>query len=424
MAAEKDVTQSRAGLMKPGSFRRIFIISGLMILVIIYAVLWLQMIADPVQRTGSDFIAFYAAGRVAQEYGTSRVYDVSLEQAVQQQVVGFDLVPGQVLLYNHVPFLVPILMALVNGNYVASFIRWVLVLLVVFIAGITILTRFLRGEAWERADVWIAGAGLVAFYPLFTSLTNGQDSAFTFFGLCLWAAGLLTGRDWLAGFGLALTSVRPQITFFLAVPFLFHRQKVFAWFCLGFAILGLLSLAIIGPAGARGFLDLLLVSAGGTWFGLHEDAMVDLVGLLWRFLPFLGGDAIRWIGWAAYALALVGLCAVWRRARTLDEKHIGLAVVLAVFASPHLHYHDLALLLVPLALVMVFLVRRGYMQARHASLIPLVSSLALLLGSLVPALKYNLPVFLMAMLVLFLWIPQKIFWTKKRITKKRIVEAS
>ncbi len=419
MAAEKDITRTSASLLKPGSIRRIFIISCLLILALIYAALWLRLLSDPVQRTGSDFIAFYAAGRVARDQGLARVYDIQLEQAVQREVVGFELAPGQVLLYNHVPFLLPFLILLINGSYVASFIRWALLLLAVFIAGISLLTWFLRAQAWKRADVWVAVAGFLLFYPLFISLTNGQDSAFTFLGLCLWAAGLLTGRDWLAGLGLALTSVRPQIMFFLAVPFLFRRQRVLAWLCLGGAVLASLSFALIGFQGSQDFLDLLLVSAGGTWFGLHEFAMVDLVGLLWRFLPSLGGDVIRWAGWAVYALALAGLCLLWSRSRAIDERLIGLAVVLAIFVSPHLHYHDLALLLVPLALLMVFLVRQLHMTARQACLLPMAASLVMLFSSLVPVLKYNITALLMAALVLFLWFPQKIF----RMTSKSVEAA-
>ena len=43
--------------------------------------------------------------------------------------------------------------------------------------------------------------------------------------------------------------------------------------------LGLVSLACLGWDGLRGFLDLLLVSAGGEWYGLKEPLMVDLIGL-------------------------------------------------------------------------------------------------------------------------------------------------
>jgi hypothetical protein len=88
-------------------------------------------------------------------------------------------------------------------------------------------------------------------------------------------------------------------------------------------------------------------------------------------------------------------------------------VILAVFAVPHLHYHDLTLLLVPLVMIMVLLEREGIWDARNAGLLPLILSLVLLLGSLVPAIIYDLPTVAMILMVLVTWFPQKIFQSRK-----------
>jgi len=399
--------------MKRVDFRRVFVIAGLLTLVIVYAVLWAQMISSSAERTGSDFIVFYTAGRIAQTDGAVHVYEPELQQDVQEAEVGFPLAPGQVLLYNHVPYLIPILTVLISGNYVASFIRWAVLLLALCVAGVCLLAGLLRRAGSGQAEVWVAAAGMLTFFPIFVSLMNGQDTAFTFFGLCLWLVGLLTGRDWLAGLGLALTTIRPHVTVLLAIPFLFRRQKVFGWFCVGAVVLGLISLLLLGFDGMRGFLDLLLVSASGEWYGLKEPVMVNLVGLLWRIAPGLGGEIIRMTGWAVYGLALVGLCVLWARSRDINEKHIGLAATLAVFAAPHLHYHDLTLLLVPLVAAQLVLVRGGFLRAREAGLAPLVVSFMLLFGSLIPALKYNVPYLVMILLILVVWFPEKIFFWRR-----------
>lgn len=400
--------------MKRVNFRRVFVVAGLTALTIIYAVLWLRMITSPAERTGADFIVFYTAGRIAQTDGAAHMYEPALQQTVQQAEVGFKLVPGQVLLYNHVPYLIPILTVLISKNYVASFYRWAVLLLALYTAGVVLLAGSLRRAGWGQAEVWLVAAGMLTFFPLFVSLLNGQDTAFTFFGLCLYLVGLLTGRDWLAGLGLALTTVRPHVTVLLAVPFLFRRQKVFGWFCVGAGVLGALSLVVLGVDGMRGFLNLLLVSAGGEWYGLKEPLMVNLVGLLWRVAPGLGGDAIHWIGWAVYGATLIGLCVLWGRSRSIAEKQIGLAITLTVFAVPHLHYHDLTLLLVALVAALVGLVRGGFLRQQDANLAPLALSLILLLGSLVPILKLNLPYLVMILLVLLLWSPQKLFFRTRK----------
>jgi len=366
------------------------------------------MITTPAERTGADFIAFYAAGMIARTDGAVHVYDPGFQQDVQEVEVGFTLVPGQVLLYNHAPYLIPILTALISGNYVASFVRWAVLLIALWAAGTALLAALLQRAGWCRTEIWVIVAGMLTFFPFFISLMNGQDTAFAFFGLCLFISGMLTGRDWMAGLGLALTTIRPQVTLLLAVPFLFRRQKVFVWFFAFAVMLGLVSLLQLGFDGMRGFLDLLLVSASGEWYGLKEPVMVNLIGLLWRIAPGLEGGIIRIIGWAVYGFALVGLCLLWARSQDIKEKHIGMAATLAVFAAPHLHYHDLTLLLVPLVAALLVVVHSGYLRAPKAALIPLAVSLILLFGSFIPVLHYNMPYFIMLLTILLLWVPEKI----------------
>jgi hypothetical protein len=395
--------------MKRINFRRVFVIAGLMTLTLVYLLLWMRMISSQTERTGADFIVFFAAGRIAQTSGAAHVYEPLLQQAIEQEQVGFTLAPGQILLYNHIPYLIPILQVLMSGNYVASFYRWAALLLALATAGVIMLAKLLQRAGWRQGVVWLAAAGMLTFFPLFVSVMNGQDSAFTFFGLCLYLVGIITGRDWLAGAGLALTSIRPQVTVLLAVPYLFRRQKVFGWFCLAGAMLGAASLVILGVNGTRGFLDLLLVSVGGEWYGLKEPLMVNLVGLIWRIAPGLGANIIHLIGWVLYGGTLAGLCAVWRRSREITEKQIGLAIVLTVFVVPHLHYHDLTLLLVALAVALLILVREGYLRAQKAALIPLALSLAFLLSNFAVILKLNFPYLVMLLLGFALYLPGLLF---------------
>ncbi len=389
-------------------FRRVFVIAGLAGLIVIYAAVWLGTITSPAQRTGADFIAFYAAGRVAQADGAGRAYDAGLQQAVQQEQVGFPLVPGQVLLYNHVPYLLPVLELVVDGSYTASFARWAILLLGVYAGAAWAAARLLGQRGLQRPEVCVLVAGMLTFYPLFVSLLNGQDTAFLFLGTVLWLAGLLLERDALAGLGLALTTVRPNIAAFLALPFLFRRRRVLLWFCLGAAVLGLASLWILGLNGTRAYLDVLRATAGGEWYGMNEVAMVNLVGLLRRIAPGLDAGLVRAAGWGAYLLGLAGICFWWARSRAIREKEAGLAVILAVFVAPHLHYHDLTLLLVPLLATILVLMQAGRLGPRLAALLPLALSLLLLLSNPVPALKFNLPILVMLLLALVLWRPEKV----------------
>jgi hypothetical protein len=403
--------------MKPISFRRVFVVVGLMALVIIYILLWLRMISSQAERTGSDFISAYTGGRVAEQWGAANVYDLQLQQQVQAKVVGFELAPGQVLMFNHPPYLVPLLSLLMDENYMGSLARYAILMVALYALAMTVAWSLFRLQGWQKAPAALAVLGMVTFYPLFVSLVNTQDTALLLLGGVLVLFGLLTGRDWLAGLGLALTTVRPHVSVLLAVPFLFRRQRVFLWFSAAAATLGLVSLLSVGPGGMQAYLRLLLAASGGQFYGMQEGAMVNLVGLLTRLTPGLGGDAIHWIGWGMYAVTLVGLCVLWARSREISEKQIGLAVTLAVFAAPHLHYHDLTLLIVALAAALLILVREGFLHAYDAAIAPLALSLAFLSSNFAPVLKYNFPYAVVLLLVLVLWRTATLFRGRERASK-------
>jgi hypothetical protein len=120
-----------------------------------------------------------------------------------------------------------------------------------------------------------------------------------------------------------------------------------------------------------------------------------------------------------YGLTLIGLCILWRRTRLINEKQIGLAIVLAVFAVPHLHYHDLTLLLVALAAALLILAREGFLDTQRAALVPLALSIVFLFSNLTQILKLNFPYLVMLLLGLALYFPGVIFGGKKSACKKQ-----
>ena len=399
--------------MKPINVRRVFVLAGLTTLIVIYAILWLKMISSPAERTGADFIHFYAAGIIARNQGAVHVYDLELQQTVEQEQVGFMLAPGQVLPFNHVPYLIPILSVVVSKNYVASFWRWAILMLICYMIGISLIAWWFRQKEFDIHTMLLISAGAITFYPVFVSLMQGQDTALLFLGGCLWVVGLSLERDGLVGIGLALITVRPQIAVLLAFPLIFKRQKAFGWFCLWAGMLAITSLFILGINGMRSFVNVLLITAGGKWYGTNQPAMVNLIGLLMRLVPGMSEEIVLLIGWVVYGLTLIGLCVFWRRIRKIGEKQIVLTATLALFTVPHLHYHDLAFLLIPTAAVLVGLVHTKYLRLQEAGLAPLAVSLFLLLGSLITEFVFNLPYVVMILLVLIMWFPDRVFFWRR-----------
>jgi hypothetical protein len=150
------------------------------------------------------------------------------------------------------------------------------------------------------------------------------------------------------------------------------------------SVLVLISLLLLGKDGTFEFLTILQISAGGTWHGMHETDMVNLIGLATRLFPFVQSDVIRAAGWIGYIAGIFLTVVLWQKEAPCTKK-ISASLILALFFAPHLHYHDLTLLLVPLALLT--------WNDNRAAYLPLGISLLLLL--LTP-LYYVLPYVLYA----------------------------
>ena len=373
--------------------------AGTVFLLIIYFIWWGRMIGDPVERSGADFIALYSAGRVAQSRGFASIYNIEQQQKIEQEVVGFPLAEGQVLLYNHMPYLVPLLALVVNNNYVQSFEGWLLVLLSVYLIGTQLLIKSLF--AAETKDIQFAlFLVTLTFSPLFISLWQGQDTAFLYLGVVLWCIGILKKQDWLIGAGLALATVRPHISIALAVPLLFRNQGAWWRSLLLISLLGLFSVLLLNVQGTLGFVNLLRISAEGVWFGMKPAAMFNLLGLLLRMVQLPNPGLASWIGWLIYLAGSILIGALWQRSKSIDGRLLGLSILTALVTAPHLHLHDLTLLIFPL----LFIVQDRlvtHSEPRWAML-PLGASLFLLIGILLEAVYYLLPYLLFVMLAYLL----------------------
>jgi Glycosyltransferase family 87 len=385
-------------------YRRILVLTGIISLLIIYPVLYARMLSSPQDRTGADFIHFYTAGLIAQRYGPQEVYDISLQRMVEQDIVGFELAENQVLIYNHMPFLIPVLKWMMSSNYVFSFVRWSLFSLFLYIVAIGLLLDMVDKKSALDRQRSLLFIGAITFYPLFVSIVDGQDTAILSLGLALWIWGFSKEKDEVAGAGLALAAIRPHVALMLALPFFFRRRKIFWWFLASAVGLGIISFWLIGTKGINSFARLLLITAGGDWFGMNRDKMVNLLGLLLRLFPSLPIKALTLTGWTFYILATIGLCVWWAKSRNLEIRHLATAILAAILFVPHLHYHDLTLLLIP---VIILILYRGDLPLLNdLPELPLIISMALLFSGTLLIIKLSVPYIVVLVLLVLLWLPK------------------
>ena len=129
--------------------------------------------------------------------------------------MGFDITNSQVLPFNHIPFLIPLLALVALPNYVVSFAIWNLILISAYMIGFYFLFKSLPSTIKSPAIV----IGAVLFYPVFFSIVNGQDTAFLFLAFTVFVYALRAEKYNWAGIALAFSLIRPQVADF-------HRDSI------------------------------------------------------------------------------------------------------------------------------------------------------------------------------------------------------
>jgi hypothetical protein len=381
----------------------LLIISGLAFQLVWYGLLWSQMLTHPAESRPSDFQIFYSAGRIAREGHPSQVFNLQVQLEIQRKLLGYALPLSKLLPFNHPPLLVPILQLISTQDYMASYWRWVLVMLCFIAATMAVINQLLQALQWDRSSRGMFILCSVFFYPIFVGLLKGQDTAFLLLGAMFWFYGMVKKKNPVAGLGLAMTIIRPQIAIMLAVPFLFNRRGVWWWFCGGAAFLALYSFALVRFEGVRDFFLLLQISAKGQGFGMNQNLMDNFTGMVLRLLPNANIGTVHIAAWVLFLAVIIGLSVLWKVTPEIRYRHIVLAVTLSLFAAPHLHSHDLALLLIPFIALSIVLVSASRLKVRSAAAWLVLASVVWMFGEVWDPFRFTFPYLLMIGLPALTW---------------------
>ena len=358
-------------------FRRIVVYVGIFSLLSYFILAWARMIRDPDQRTGSDFIGFYSFGRIMQTKGIQHLYDIDAQQSLEEEVVGHHVTP---IFYTHIPLIAPLSLLLVNEDYIASFKRWALVLLLLNVLNVYLLVNLLELCQFTRENLFILCMGTFLFDPTFSGLMNGQDTAILLLGAALWAEGLFSERYFLSGIGLSLTAVRPQIALFLAIPFFFRQRRVFWGFLLGGSILAGVSIALLRTEGTLKFLESLRYIESTVWREPHALDMPTISGLIRRNFVIYDPGPVKNFIWFSYVLGIAGFCLLFWKSPRIEERHVGLLAAVGILLLPYAHYHDLILLLVPIFCLLRLYQKDSRIPQHYLAIVPLAVSWLFALG--------------------------------------------
>ena len=282
---------------------------------------------------GSDFVAFYAASKLALNGEPAAIYSISKLHVIEKLVIGADV---GLRPWHYPPSFLTIVLPLSLFPYGLSFALWILSTLYGYL-------RIVRKIAPHRLTPWL----FLAFLPAISNLFYGQNG---FFSTILLGGGLLLldSRPFTGGLLLGVLSYKPQLAILIPVALLAGRN----WRALiGAAVssisLALISLIVFGVATWKAFLH--NIPYATELLKYHQEYWIKMPTIFANARLMGAGLAVAEILQLAIALVALGVVAwIWSRRLSLALRASSLT--LAIFlTAPFAFEYDLALIALPFA---------------------------------------------------------------------------
>ena len=331
-------------------------------------------------KGGVDFLAYYSAGYIFRFLSPNRIYDLSLQRTIQDTIYPVSTLP-RFYPFNHPPILAPLLGWAAIDNYNISYLRWIGILIIFHLISLQLLLNILNLLKWEKINILNISVSMLFFSPVIVSLLRSQDSTFLLLTISIFVYGIIFSKDKVAGLGLALAMIRPQIALALAIPFIFKRRKVWWWFLIWGCFLFIFSFLILGINGFNDLINVLIFSGSGL--GFDVDRMATLMGFILRFYPSIQPKVFHLLGYLGYFLSILSICILWIKTQVIEIKQISISILLTMIFVPHLHSHDYVLFLLPLLGLVTFLYTQKILSQESCVLIIIGCSLILILYELI-----------------------------------------
>jgi hypothetical protein len=270
-----------------------------LLLIVFFALGQHGLLVAGVGPTSSDFVSFYAAGKLTLAGTPAMAYDQSAHYWAEQQAT----VPGAPYQFLYYP---PVFLFLCAGlaelPYAAAYAIFQLVTLALFLC-------IMRGVLGEKGRAWIVP--VLAFPPIFWNIGVGQN-AFLTAALLGGFTILIDRRPAISGVLLGMVCYKPH--FGLLAPFALaagrHWRAFFAATATGMAIVGL-SLILFGWKTWQAYFAAM---AGAR--DIYESGRIDFAGMLTIFgaVKLLGFDSTdAYVAQSMMALLMVALAIlIWR----------------------------------------------------------------------------------------------------------------
>lgn len=311
----------------------------------------------------TDFRAFYTGGLMIINRVGSDFYTLSTQYNWQHSFVPELSHQSQLMPFVYPPFVAIPIALIARFPFEAAYIVYML-WNIALLATLYFLSMKILKYAETKIKVIIA-VMTIAFLPILVAVMQGQLSLLLAIALLNAWFSLRMGNKIHSGLWLSLLLVRPHLIVVPLFVFILKRQiRVLVGLTIGSATLFLISLLLVGWTGLQSYINLLVSAFNwGDAYTRHPQKMHSWNG----FLSFVfntdhltGISLILWLLGIIFAIGL--LLWAWKKHLRPQTDRFGLQwamlVLVMLFTSPHVNFHDLSVLIVPGILVILYITKR------------------------------------------------------------------
>ena len=335
----------------PIAARRLVAVVGLSLALgylVILAGTYLQghFLVDAQRRPiANDFVAVYAAGRLALDGLAASAYDWPAHKAAEVQAIGHDF--ADYYGWHYPPPFLFVAAALALLPYLGAAVAWLIATLCAYAATLRFILR-------DRAGIFLA----LGFPATIWNITAGQNGFFTA-ALIGGTLASLERRPALAGIFLGLLTYKPQFGLLFPLALIADRRWLTILVATCVAIgMAAASWIVFGSASWQAFFHWLPIT-GEVILGQGRadfDRLQSFYGLV---RAQGGGETIAWSLQAAASVAVAAATVwLWRSRAPYELKAAALAAGTLV-ATPYVYMYDVVVLGVAVAFLLRFALARG-----------------------------------------------------------------
>jgi hypothetical protein len=302
-----------------------------------------------------NFTIFYGAARMVRSGQSSVLYDLPAESRAQKEFAPNVRIRRAALPYMHPPFEALLFVPFTFLPYVPAYLLWNLLNGMMVFASIVLLRRqFGEISSLPLALVVLAAAG---FPSVASGIIQGQDSSLLLLLFVIALTSTARGNEVAAGAALAAGLFKFNLILPLAFLLAAKRPRLLLGFAPVAALLGGVSLAMVGWQGVVGYVRLLFeLESNGAGGAIVGSDMPNLRGMLASLTGVHYGASLTPLALLSITIACSAVAmaiALWRMASTRGSvrRDFTLATVTAILVSYHTFSYDLSLLL-PVALLL------------------------------------------------------------------------